>query len=708
MDQVTPSNITRLDGTQTGNLWRKIYSYECGYYTQWIAECKKNREFYYGEQSTAEEKATMAARGQYEIVINKIRKSMRGIVGMVAAAVPQYKLVPLTDNDYYTASVGERIIKWAWANSRGVNIMRLFVKNAAVDNISYFHVYIDNMKLIKFKTLAFNEVLPDPSCTDPLFRDAEMIMIRRDVSKEYVKDYYGLAEEMVDSIQFQSAEPNNPGGVDVASTGETGTNAATSISFSQFLERIFSSDRQFVRIYEIFRKRFERRPDGTVSTRIVKETVLGLSHVFTEELDPRITEYPIIPGYVDKAENPYARGEVHFIKELQRFINKSFGVALLNAQLLSNPKGFITETDIPNNDVAALEESFATPGRLTVLAAGALPPTIVQGQPLNQAFFTMYQDAKLEMEWNTLPNQMLGMMDSEKNGFAPSAILDMKQTVLDSFKDFMSNIELSCTQLGLVVLQFARAYLPEDKIIRIIGEDDMLVNQKVEVDVDNEAQVQEYINYMRQRGVEDEQIQQALADAKEVSEKKKALMYFKNEVDFDKYDVTVIPGSYTPTYEMALLRLMMELLPTGAVDASVVLKYMPVDNREELIGRFDKIQIMTNQLERLEQEKADLESIIKSQNRKLIGAEVEVASSMGKVKIEKDVAMQRIKNYFEKQKGKQMTSEARNKMLHELNSILSDVEFEAERQKLRIKSGVQDEPDYEGIFTEAFGPSENT
>jgi len=60
--------------------------------------------------------------------------------------------------------------------------------------------------------------------------------------------------------------------------------------------------------------------------------------MFRETLPKNITEYPIIPIYSEDTENPYKRGEVHFIKDLQKFINKSYGVVLHNAQLMGNPK----------------------------------------------------------------------------------------------------------------------------------------------------------------------------------------------------------------------------------------------------------------------------------------------------------------------------------------------------------------------------------
>ena len=676
MEQAKPiAPLMKISMQEAQKIWLKIYSYECGYYNTWAEECKDNRRFYYGIQSTKEEKEAIAARGQYEIVINRIRKSMRGIVGMVAAAVPQYKLVPIADNDYHTAAIGERVIKWAWTNSNGIHCMRAFAKNAAVDNVSYFYVYVDSRNMIRFKTLAFNEVLPDPSCTDPMYRDAEALMVRREVSVDYVKRYYGIDDKLATMMQFEYTGSNYGGGVD----------KGYAVPFDNFLQRVYSPEQQTIRIYECYYKEPYRAENGEIRNRVRKDTVLGFSHVYREYLDPRITEYPIIPGYVDKAENPYPRGEVHFVKELQRFINKCYGVSLLNAQLLSNPKVLLRETDIPNNDTEAFQTKFSAPGSIGILTAGAEGPIIIQGQPLNQAFFTFYQDAKMEMEYNTIPNQVLGMVDSEK-GFQPSAVLDLKQTVLDSFKDFMSNIELACSQLGLVVLQYARAYLPENKIIRIAGMEDLVMNQPHELDPDDEQSVAQYVQYQQQKGVPEEEIMSNLAEIKNSKDKQKALQYFINEPDFESYDVSVIPGSYTPTYEMAMFRTMMELAQLGGVDPSMPLQFLPVDNRDELIARYDTLKQLQGQVQDMEDQMKEYESLLASQRRELVNKELDMEIAKGKVKIDKDIAMTRIKAYFEKHRGRMENQQAKKDLENEIIKILNEVELEAEKQKVRMKS----------------------
>lgn len=146
----------------------------------------------------------------------------------------------------------------------------------------------------------------------------------------------------------------------------------------------------------------------------------------------------------------------------------------------------------------------------------------------------------------------------------------------------------------------------------------------------------------------------------------------------------------------------MELLQTGAVDPSVVLKYLPVDNRKELVERYDTIKILQSQIENIENENKELNNLVDSMSKQLISANIKTASEEGKLKIDGEVKMQRIKSYLEKHREKLSTAEARNKMYADIKDILSDVELEAERQKLKMKAGQEPLEDFENILAAAF------
>lgn len=605
--------VVKLNDKDAAKLWQKVAYYECDQYNNWIAECISNRSFAEGIQYTSEEEAALAARGQYKIVINKVRKAIKGISGLVTASIPKYRLTALSKDNDTKASIGNKILDWVWNNSNGLFTYKSIVKSALVDNMAYFYVSLDKFNRIKFSKLSFDDVIIDPGSKHPLFDDAEMVIIKRYVPTSYVKQVFGLETTMINEM------PNSFYGLVDTST-------------INFLGKVFNADYLYVNLYECYRKVY-----NTVDTYVIeKVTLIGYSHAYVETLPKCITEYPIIPVYVDGHDNPYKRGEVYFLKEIQRFINKTHGVTLLNAQLLSNPKVFVRDIDIPRGDIATFESHYAQPASVNVLTGDAQPPMVVSGQPLNSAFYQLYLDAKSEFEWLTLPNQILGYAKHEQSS---SQLLDVKENAIDSLRDFISILDLACSRLGYLVLQYAQAYIPKDFVINITDVTGAIerikLNESKGVNVDDEQSVQQYIQAQKQNEVPDEEIQASLAKIKEDAEYVKALEYFVNDTDFSTFDVQVVPGSYSPSYQMAMLRLMMELTNVGAVDPSTILEYAPVENRQALIERFDTVKNLNRQVASMQAELESQQNIMESLQSKLVESGIHVETEKAKIKLDK-------------------------------------------------------------------------
>ena len=625
-------------------IWTRLSNYECNKFVSWQQQCMENREFYEGEQYTAEEKAKLAERGQYDIVVNKIRKAIKGMVGLVSSSVPKYKLVPVGESDDRKAMLGNKILDWCWNNSGGIYTYSSAVKSALIDNMAYLHVICPANKRIKFVKLSFDDVMVDPQSKHPMFDDAEMIVIKRYVSVDYVKRVYGI-DNIVSEVPsgFYTSSPN--------------------LVTNDFLSKVFDNSRAYVNLYECYRKENER---------IIKETVIGYMNAFREELPEYITEYPIIPIYVEGYDNPYKRGEVHFLKTIQKFINKTYGVTILNAQLMSNPKVFVRDRDIPRGNLDEFSANYATPGSVNVLTGDAQPPYVINGQPLNNAFFSLYMDAKQEFEWLTIPNQILGY--GNMNREHSSDLLDIKEGALESLKEFIAVIELACSRLGLVMLQYVQAYVTKETVINItdnLGKiQSLTLNKREGLDVDNEQSVQQWIQSQKQQQVPDEDIQARLAMAIEDSEYVKDLFYVMNETNFTNFDVRVITGSYSPTYQMAMLRLMMELTNTGAVDASVLLEYAPVEDRQKLIERFDTIKQLQNHIYNLEDEIKIMKQNYISAQQALSEQRVTNATAEAKVKLDKLKTEAKIKAMRDKFANQLMTKEKMMELEKEINAMV--------------------------------------
>ena len=122
----------KKDRVLAAKLWKKIVAYETGVYPQWVEDCESNAMFYHGEQWTDTEREKLKERGQYELVINKIRKAMRGIAGLISSSIPKYNIISSGENHEKKISIANKLIDWAWENSGGVNTLRKAVKRAIV------------------------------------------------------------------------------------------------------------------------------------------------------------------------------------------------------------------------------------------------------------------------------------------------------------------------------------------------------------------------------------------------------------------------------------------------------------------------------------------------------------------------------------------------------------------------------------------------
>lgn len=95
----------KKDKLDAGKLWNKITAYETGVYPSWFIDCQSNSLFYHGEQWTDEERDRLKERGQYELVINKIHKAMRGIAGLISSNLPKYNIVSSGESHEYKTAL---------------------------------------------------------------------------------------------------------------------------------------------------------------------------------------------------------------------------------------------------------------------------------------------------------------------------------------------------------------------------------------------------------------------------------------------------------------------------------------------------------------------------------------------------------------------------------------------------------------------------
>lgn len=647
MDDAMINNAKKLTEKEAAAAWMRIAYYENDEYRKWLDDCKENREFAYGAQYTQDEIDALNTRGQYTVAVNKIRKAVNGIAGLMSANQPKLQVIPVGAADNNKSSLATKIIDWAWGNSGGVQSFRKSIKMAMRDNISYFHVIMSRTRKIEFVVCGYNDIVVDPKSRDHLFRDAEYIYIVKWMPAERVKAIYGITDLVYEIPVMPTVN-------------------VTDMTRTLNPNMIFSSDKNYVKVYEGYKKVYQQGSTGEIDIRVVKETLIGFGHMYREELPPEIDEYPIIPIYSEDTDNPYKRGEVHFLKGLQRFINKAHGITLLNAQLMSNPKVFVRQTDIAAGDVKAVENNYARPGSITVLTGNAQEPIIVSGQPLNQAFFTLYQDAKKEFDEATIPRDVIGYSDASGQ-LRPDRILDIREAVLDSLKHISGNIEAAVSQLGRVVIQYARAYLKQSEVIRITDAESRIEYLKVNniniANIEDPASVDAFRQQKLQSGTPPDEVETIITRAKEDAQYIKDLVYVTNSVSDLDVDILVVPGSYAPNYEMANLRLSLDLLAQGVIDPQAVLEHAPIENREQILARIDMVRKQSQQIVDLQDYVENLQKDIESANKKLAEAGLSMVQVREEARLDKLYADARASVRI-----------AKNEMKTQIKEIINDVE----------------------------------
>jgi hypothetical protein len=661
--------IRKINSKESYKRFSQLATYENnGKYGPWKDLCRNLRSFYFGNQWTQEEKEKLEERGQYTLTINKVRKAIKGMTGLFAAALPKYKVVAAGRSDTLRAEFANKILEWVWQNSNGITMFQRLVKKALIENIAYANIVYDHTGKVKFKMLDFDEVIVDPKSKDPLFRDAERIAIVKYMSVSKVKQLYGVDEIMLDTPDDWTPFEND---------------ATTNV----YLNKMVSEDKNYVRVYETYVKKYFRQEDGSIKTQIVKETLLGFDSVFEETLPAEIQDYPIIPIFVEDTGNPYKLGEVYFLKQLQKFINKAYGVVLLNAQLTSNPKVFVRETDIPRMNIEEFEDKMARPGSLNVLTGNAEVPFTVQGQPLNSAFFNLYADAKQEFHNASLPQEILGYNDSARqNKGGTSELLDIKETVIDSMRDFVSNLEAAVVQMGKVALQYSQAYLSKENMIYIVDAErniqSVQLNREQGIDAEDPQSIQRYQEHLKSKGASEEEIIAELNKISKDTEYAKDITYIANNTDSLNVDLFIVPGSFSPTYKMARLRLMMELYEAGAVDNKAILENAPLENKDELIQRLDNLAQAKQRIAELEEQLEILERDLHSRTNQLTNAKIDSKVSSEKLKLQKMQAEQKLKNLRDKYTNRILTKEQIMELQNKVKEIILEEKYESMKRQL--------------------------
>ena len=320
--------------------------------------------------------------------------------------------------------------------------------------------------------------------------------------------------------------------------------------------------------------------------RIRQCCVAGDQLLYEYILPENVTEYPIVPFHYKWTGTPFPISAVSPLIGKQKEINKSHQIMVHNASLGSSLRWMFEEGSI---DAEMWEKYSSAPGALLPVRPGTERPTPVMPAPLSNAFFSIVQEGKQDMEYLAgIYSSMQGDTQQQHETFRGMLALDEYGT--RRVKQWMKNsIEPALKQLGTVVMQYSQAIYSANKRFRIVQPSALQEDREVEINIPIFNDMGEAIS--------------------------KSMDY-----SAAKFDVRIISGSTLPINRWAYLAELKELLQLGVVDDLAVLAETDIKKKDLIAKRKSLYSQLQGQLQQLQEALKDKEGTIETLERQLVQA----------------------------------------------------------------------------------------
>ena len=336
--------------------------------------------------------------------------------------------------------------------------------------------------------------------------------------------------------------------------------------------------------------------------RIKQTTIVGDKLLYEEILPETITDYPVVPFHYKWTGTPFPMSAVSPLVGKQRELNKSHQIMVHNASLGSSLRWMHEEGSI---DMDYWEKYSSSPGALLPVRPGATPPTAVPPAPLSNAFFTIVQEGKTDMEYLAgIYSSMQGDTQQQHETFRGMLALDEYGT--RRIKQWMQHsIEPALRQLGRLVMQFSQAVYTANKRFRIIQPSAIQEQRETEINIPLYNDMGEAIG--------------------------KSMDYAAA-----KFDVTIVAGSTLPVNRWAYLEELKQLMHLGVVDDIAVLAETDLRNKEGIAKRKSMYAQMQGQISSMEESLKDQAGTIETLERQLVQAGIKGKIMQGEMELEKN------------------------------------------------------------------------
>ena len=384
----------------------------------------------------------------------------------------------------------------------------------------------------------------------------------------------------------------------------------------------------------------------------IRQTIVAGDKLLSEIVYPEnIVDYPVIPFHYKWTGTPYPVSAVAPLVGKQKEINKSHQIMVHNASLGSSLRWLYEEGSI---DPELWEQYSSSPGALLPIRPGSAPPTPVMPAPLSNAFFSVVQQGKADMEYLAgIYSSMQGDTQQQHETFRGMLALDEYGT--RRIKQWMKHsIEPALRQLGKVIMQVSQSVYSANKRFRIIQPSAIQEQREQELNIP-------IYNDMGQAIGKSMDYQAA------------------------KFDVRIVAGSTLPVNRWAYLAELKELMQFGVIDDIAVLAETDVRNKEQIAKRKSLYAQLQGQLGQMEEALKDKEGTIETLERQLVQAGIKGKVMQAEMEItkKKEEVKGDMKDSYRSTEAKQKLLQ--NVMSNEVDSTKKDLTRELQFAKKNLQ-----------------------
>ena len=321
-----------------------------------------------------------------------------------------------------------------------------------------------------------------------------------------------------------------------------------------------------------------------------------------------IPEYNIIPVPYMYTGTPYPMSAVVPLIGKQQEINKAHQIMIHNANLASNLRWLYEEGSVPEDE---WEQYSSSAGALLKYRQGFTPPTPVQPAAINNAFYTITQEGKQDVEYiSGIYSSMMGNTKEQPETYR--GLLANDEYGTRRIKAWMQSIVEPCIEhLGRVFKEVAQKTYTTNKVFRIVQpEAGQSISEAQEKDV--EINIPIFNDYGKAIG---------------------------KWMDYEtaRFDIRIVAGASMPLNRWALIEEYFRWFQAGLIDDIAMLAETDIRGKKQIAARKSLYAQLSSQLEQAQEAVKDKEGTIETLERQLVQAGIKDKIKTAEVETKKDV-----------------------------------------------------------------------